>query len=230
VERRVATRDGVYDLRVLGPVDPIRLTQVVAEAGKWLHEVATKGAKEREQRAASILKEAGVLSFAIQNLQNETQALISAISRFDEEWTMEQRAELYDRIADFMGQRRTIPVIERSVAELQGSSYRVDVDIALGLERPLRELIECGEALVDLDYSGKRAFMVGLGELSNFWYQLKIARDMTDIPSLHRWVMGIDQPALFDPLSRAAQEFGKIKAAVLSDFPGLPYPSWAEAA
>jgi hypothetical protein len=207
------------------------LAQVVAEAGKWLHEVATKGAKEREQRAAAILKEAGVLSLAIQNLQNETQALISAISRFDEEWTREERAQLYDRIADFMGQRRTIPVIERSVAELRASSPPVGVDPGLRetLVQPLDELIECGEAIVDLDYGGKRAFLVGLGELSQFWYQLRMALDVTDMPSLHRWVMRVDQPSLFDPLSRAAQDFGKIRAAVLSEYPGLPYPSWAEA-
>ena len=103
---------------MFGPTDPVALGQLVVEAGKWVAEVINRRKNKKEQMAAHILKEAGVLVAALRALDNSTQKVLAPFLRLEADWSKEQRSRLFDGLDKYVREKVIVSTIRLSLATL----------------------------------------------------------------------------------------------------------------
>ena len=98
-----------------------------------------------EQRAAYVLRNAGMLLAAIRTLDNQVHSTIGALRTFNPNWTDEQRSQVTTRINDFAGQELVLPIVRQSLTELTGALNDWQTwQLTKIKTEPIRQLLTCG--------------------------------------------------------------------------------------
>jgi hypothetical protein len=217
-------------------IDPISLGDLALRAADWANKVAAERRSKGDKRAANLIRDAGILTAAVQVLINDTYSLIGALGRFDDDWTGEQREDLYDRVSAYMVRHSTIPFIHRSVAALEAwSPDELDRVASPAARAAVDELVRWGTVVAERDEYNKMSYFV-LGDLPWFWSKLKEARSLEDLGWLAAWARSFDAPVPggtgqhtpADRLRSINEAFGRLSTIVLHEHPGVPPPAWTQ--
>ena len=219
---------------MFGPTDPVALGQLVVEAGKWVAEVINRRKNKKEQMAAHILKEAGVLVAALRALDNSTQKVLAPFLRLEADWSKEQRSRLFDGLDKYVREKVIVSTIRLSLATL-GDYYSHSEDI----DKSLRESIwshmfmmlrRAKAILAAAEGEQPEMDFFSEWELAEFWRALKHAENEDEIAKVARWtaetLRKLDRRLPAD----AEEKFGKLKSAILRKYPSLPDPLWTNIA
>ena len=137
-------------LPVLGPFaaylgTAAKLFGLVSKIYEWGERAVGRAHTSEEQRAAHVLRNAGMLLAAIRTLDNQVHSTIGALRTFNPMWTDEQRRQVTTRINDFAGQELVLPIVRQSLTELTGTLNDCQTwQLTKIKTEPTRQLLTCG--------------------------------------------------------------------------------------
>jgi hypothetical protein len=219
---------------MLTPLDPIALARLTAEAGNWLTAALAKRRNAREQLAAHVLHDAGLLVAATMALDTGARRVASEFTRFDSTWTPKQRAEAFDVLNEWASDLTLIRTIRRHAATLD--EYRPamrDEELVSRVTLLVTEATNLAQARNQTNLAeperGFPSFDPPTNDLRDFWTLLQDAKTDHDVAVIHDWVdwtFGEDilqAPAAIDTLGAT---YAGLKAHILGRYPSLPAPAW----
>lgn len=216
---------------VVGPVDPIGLIRLIGETAEWVAKVVSTRKNKREQRAAYLLREAGIVVGAMHSLDRGINKLLSPLVRLDASWSNEQRQEIFDQLNEFVRDFTIVHAVRNSELALEELSKggELDRDITEAIERPVGRLAYHAVSFlrtVNPDF-GFHEFNLANTELEDLWRRLANASDDDQMISIAREIQHrIPQTHQF--VLEAMAEFGVIRGVILNRYPAMPAPLWAD--
>ncbi len=222
-------------LPVLGPFaaylgTAAKLFGLVSKIYEWGERAVGRAHTSEEQRAAYVLRNAGMLLAAIRTLDNQVHSTIGALRTFNPQWTDEQRSQVTTRINDFAGQELVLPIVRQSVIELTGTLNDWQTwQLTKIKTEPIRQLLTCGLSIQVAAGASDVTPFDDARTLRTFLEGVRTASTSGEIDAVIKQADAVLEAFDRRTLADADHAFGELRQDILHLYPGLQdaVPDWA---
>src|SRR4030088_1074315 len=183
-----------------------------------------------EQRAAYVLRNAGMLLAAIRTLDNQVHSTIGALRTFNPNWTDEQRSQVTTRINDFAGRELVLPVVRQSLTELTGTLNDWQTwQLTKIKTEPIRQLLTCGLSIQVAAGASDVTPFDDARTLRTFLEGVRTASTSREIDAVIKQADAVLEAFDRRTVADADHAFGELRQDILPLYPGLQdaVPDWA---
>ena len=222
-------------LPVLGPFaaylgTAAKLFGLVSKIYEWGERAVGRAHTSEEQRAAYVLRNAGMLLAAIRTLDNQVHSTIGALRTFNPNWTDEQRSQVTTRINDFAGQELVLPIVRQSLTELTGTLNDWQTwQLTKIKTEPIRQLLTCGLSIQVAAVASDVTPFDDARTLRTFLEGVRTASTSGEIDAVIKQADAVLEAFDRRTLADADHAFGELRQDILHLYPGLQdaVPDWA---
>ena len=222
-------------LPVLGPFaaylgTAAKLFGLVSTIYEWGERAVGRAHTSEEQRAAYVLRNAGMLLAAIRTLDNQVHSTIGALRTFNPNWTDEQRSQVTTRINDFAGQELVLPIVRQSLTELTGTLNDWQTwQLTKIKTEPIRQLLTCGLSIQVAAGASDVTPFDDARTLRTFLEGVRTASTSGEIDAVIKQADAVLEAFDRRTLADADHAFGELRQDILHLYPGLQdaVPDWA---
>jgi hypothetical protein len=222
-------------LPVLGPFaaylgTAAKLFGLVSKIYEWGERAVGRAHTSEEQRAAYVLRNAGMLLAAIRTLDNQVHSTIGALRTFNPNWTDEQRSQVTTRINDFAGQELVLPIVRQSLTELTGTLNDWQTwQLTKIKTEPIRQLLTCGLSIQVAAGASDVTPFDDARTLRTFLEGVRTASTSGEIDAVIKQADAVLEAFDRRTLADADHAFGELRQDILHLYPGLQdaVPDWA---
>lgn len=222
-------------LPVLGPFaaylgTAAKLFGLVSKIYEWGERAVGRAHTSEEQRAAYVLRNAGMLLAAIRTLDNQVHSTIGALRTFNPKWTDEQRTQVTTRINDFAGQELVLPIVRQSLTELTGTLNDWQTwQLTKIKTEPIRQLLTCGLSIQVAAGASDVTPFDDARTLRTFLEGIRTASTSGEIDAVIKQADAVLEAFDRRTLADADHAFGELRQDILHLYPGLQdaVPDWA---
>ena len=222
-------------LPVLGPFaaylgTAAKLFGLVSKIYEWGERGVGRAHTSEEQRAAYVLRNAGMLLAAIRTLDNQVHSTIGALRTFNPQWTDEQRSQVTTRINDFAGQELVLPIVRQSLTELTGTLNDWQTwQLTKIKTEPIRQLLTCGLSIQVAAGASDVTPFDDARTLRTFLEGVRTASTSGEIDAVIKQADAVLEAFDRRTLADADHAFGELRQDILHLYPGLQdaVPDWA---
>ena len=208
--------------------DPRFLLELGQTSAEWLEKVVSTKRRREESQAATILRDAGMLTAALRALGTSWRTTMSKILLVSPDWPEEQRAELKAELLAYLMEEVVVGEIRKSAAALDWYVRSVQL-------RSRGPGAMWDDVLFMVTSADKVLLPVIAHEYSPFWQLDHLLDEVVDqgAADRKRWKDTESEARrlleVIEPMEIAAVEsaFGRLKATILAEYPSLPEPTWA---
>ena len=222
-------------LPVLGPFaaylgTAAKLFGLVSKIYEWGERAVGRAHTSEEQRAAYVLRNAGMLLAAIRTLDNQVHSTIGALRTFNPNWTDEQRSQVTTRINDFAGQELVLPIVRQSLTELTGALNDWQTwQLTKIKTEPIRQLLTCGLSIQVAAGASDVTPFDDARTLRTFLEGVRTASTSREIDAVIKKADAVLEAFDRRTVADADHAFGELRQDILHLYPGLQdaVPDWA---
>jgi len=222
-------------LPVLGPFaaylgTAAKLFGLVSKIYEWGERAVGRAHTSEEQRAAYVLRNAGMLLAAIRTLDNQVHSTIGALRTFNPKWTDEQRSQVTTRINDFAGQELVLPIVRQSLTELTGTLNDWQTwQLTKIKTEPIRQLLTCGLSIQVAAGASDVTPFDDARTLRTLLEGVRTASTSGEIDAVIKQADAVLEAFDRRTLADADHAFGELRQDILQLYPGLQdaVPDWA---
>jgi hypothetical protein len=222
-------------LPVLGPFaaylgTAAKLFGLVSKIYEWGERAVGRAHTSEEQRAAYVLRNAGMLLAAIRTLDNQVHSTIGALRTFNPNWTDEQRSQVTTRINDFAGQELVLPIVRQSLTELTGTLNDWQTwQLTKIKTEPIRQLLTCGLSIQVAAGDSDVTPFDDARTLRTFLEGVRTASTSREIDAVIKQADAVLEAFDRRTVADADHAFGELRQDILHLYPGLQdaVPDWA---
>ena len=222
-------------LPVLGPFaaylgTAAKLFGLVSKIYEWGERAVGRAHTSEEQRAAYVLRNAGMLLAAIRTLDNQVHSTIGALRTFNPNWTDEQRSQVTTRINDFAGQELVLPIVRQSLIELTGTLNDWQTwQLTKIKTEPIRQLLTCGLSIQVAAGASDVTPFDDARTLRTFLEGVSTASTSGEIDAVIKQADAVLEAFDRRTVADADHAFGELRQDILHLYPGLQdaVPDWA---
>ena len=214
-------------LPVLGPFaaylgTAAKLFGLVSKIYEWGERAVGRAHTSEEQRAAYVLRNAGMLLAAIRTLDNQVHSTIGALRTFNPNWTDEQRSQVATRINDFAGQELVLPIVRQSLTELTGTLNDWQTwQLTKIKTEPVRQLLTCGLSIQVAAGASDVTPFDDARTLRTFLEGVRTASTSGEIDAVIKQADAVLEAFGRRTLADADHAFGELRQDIFHLYPGL---------